>query len=409
MDQALRVLVLTTLFPHRPGEKEGNFVLDQVRALAAKGVDVTVVVAKPWNPVPSLAPEIKRKIDERLYAGERFRVRNAAFFSLPRFALGQKAYDFARQGMLPAIDLLGDFDVVHAHGFLMGSVAVYFSQRANIPSIVTIHGIETRSHFDDTENKRQRITEVLERADRVVLVGSPLFEYCRKYTSHVENFTVVGNGCTLYPDLKPSSRIPRRKALRVVAVSNYEESKGFDLLVEAVANPELRDELELVLVGEGDGFRKLRTHAREKGFGNFIHFTGLLSHREALEEVLAGDIFCLPSWREAFGIMYAEAMALGKLTMGCSGQGPSDFIRHLETGYLMASGNTKAVMEGLRWALHHPEAAKEIATRGQEYAVTSLTWEANASRMMEVYENIIQRRKQRRVPGAAADDRTATA
>ena len=45
------MLVLTTLFPHQPGEKEGNFILDQVRVLAEQGADVTVLVAKPWIPV----------------------------------------------------------------------------------------------------------------------------------------------------------------------------------------------------------------------------------------------------------------------------------------------------------------------------------------------------------------------
>jgi glycosyltransferase involved in cell wall biosynthesis len=408
MDQAPRVLVLTTLFPHRPGEKEGNFVLDQVRALAAKGADVTVVVAKPWVPFRSLAPGKKRKIDVGIYAGEGFRVCNAAFFSLPRFALGEKAYDFARQGVLPAIDLLGDFDVVHAHGFLMGSVAVSASHLANVPSIVTIHGIETRTHFDDTENKRKRIAEVLEQADQVVLVGSPLIDYCKKYVSHANNFTVVGNGCTLYPDLKPSSRIPRRKAQRVVAVSNYEESKGFDLLVEAIANPEVRAKLELVLVGEGDRFRRLQSHAQEMGIGDSVHFTGLLSHREAMEEVLAGDIFCLPSWREAFGIMYAEAMALGKLTMGCRGQGPADFIRHLETGYLMEPGDTKSVVEGLCWAVQHPEAAMEVARLGREFALTALTWDANAAKMLALCESVIQKRKQR-LAVEKNRDRTASA
>ncbi len=108
---------------------------------------------------------------------------------------------------------------------------------------------------------------------------------------------------------------------------------------------------------------------------------------------MAGDIFCLPSWREAFGIMYAEAMTIGKLTMGCRGQGPSDFIRHLETGYLMPPGKTESVAEALRWAMEHPDCAREIANRGQVYALKSLTWDANAARMLEIYRSLMRERQ----------------
>ena len=392
MDRGLRVLVLTTLFPHHPGEKEGNFVLDQVRALAKQKADVTVLVARPWNPLPFLAPKNKRNIDESVYAEESFRVRNTNYFSLPRFALGVGAYKHAAGVFLKAADIAREwqFDVVHAHGFLMG----YVANSLEAPSVITIHGIETDPRFDDTDGKREKLEEVLNRADQVVLVGSPLIEHCKKYASRTDHFTVVGNGCTVHPDLQPSQNIPRRRPQRVVAVSNYEESKGFDLLVEALADGGLQNQFELVIVGGGGGFKRLKDRVRELGVDGSVHFTGLLSHQDALAEVMAADIFCLPSWREAFGIMYAEAMTLGKLAMGCQGQGPSDFIRHKETGYLMEPGSTSAVIEALRWAIEHPEDASRAARAGQEYALHNLTWDANASRMMEVFREAISARTQ---------------
>lgn len=400
MERGLRVLVLTTLFPHRPGEKEGNFILDQVRALAEQGANVTVLVARPLHPFPFLAPINKRRINLQSYAGERFRLRNARYFSLPRFALGEKAYDFARAGLIPEIRAIAQqekLNVVHAHGFLMGYVGVHVGQAWNVPSVVTIHGIETHSRFDNTEGKRRKIMEVLENSGRVLLVGSPLLEHCRKYTKKNE-FSVVGNGFTLYPDIQPSQRIARRKPVRVAAVSNHEESKGFDLLVEAIANEGLREKIEVVIVGGGAGFKKVRERVHELGLQGSAHFTGLLPHREALAEVLAADVFCLPSWREAYGIMYAEAMGLGKFTIGCKGQGPSDFIRHLETGYLLEPGSTGAVVEALKWVMEQPERAKDIARRGQEYALHSLTWDANATKLRTIYDELISEESTVREP-----------
>lgn len=394
MHDPLRLLVLSPLFPRSPGEKEGNFVLDQVRALAAQRAEICVVVPHPWSPpvISTLFGVNKQPVDIERYAGESFHVVNASYFSLPRYRLGHYAAYFAARGVVPVIRSRArqhPFDIIHAHGFPMGQVAKQAASELHIPYVLTIHGIETAPRFDDTEAKRRQIASAIENAARVILVGSPLLDYCRRYTANIENCVVIGNGFTVYDDLQPSTRIPRRKLLRVVATSNYAESKGFELIVEALAAHDLRDKFELVAVGGGEGFSRVRRRAQELGVADSVHCTGLLSHRDALNEVLAGDIFCLPSWREAYGIMYAEAMALGKLAIGCEGQGPSDFIRNRENGLLIAPRSAEAVAESLRFAVADSNGAKRIADRGCETALTSLTWSHNAARILSLYGNLL--------------------
>jgi glycosyltransferase involved in cell wall biosynthesis len=196
--------------------------------------------------------------------------------------------------------------------------------------------------------------------------------------------------------------MPRKRPIRVVAVSRYEPSKGFELLVQGIAllEPEMRDLIEIVVVGSGDGFRRVLLSANEFGLSSQFHCIGALSHPEAMSEVLASDIFCLPSWREAFGIMYAEAMSLGKFTMGCDGQGPSDFIRHLETGYLMAPRSIKAVTEAVRWAVSHLEERARIAEAGRTFAHGHLTWEQNAARIVHIYRELLSTRTRAEQTGA---------
>jgi glycosyltransferase involved in cell wall biosynthesis len=111
-------------------------------------------------------------------------------------------------------------------------------------------------------------------------------------------------------------------------------------------------------------------------------------HRETMAEILAGDVFCLPSWREAFGIMYAEAMSLGKFTIGCRGQGPSDFIQHLETGYLVEPRSSTSVADALRWVVDNPRHAKSVAERGKTYALGNLTWKQNVTKILSLYRSL---------------------
>ena len=391
----IRVLVLTSLFPPRPGEKQGNFVLDQVRALASKGADVTVLVARAWIPPvlqSALSPD-KLPLDLRHYAAEPFRAMNATFFSLPRYALGTQAAKFVLHLVTAIRKIHADqgIDVIHAHGVTLGYAAVAASAELGIPAVISLHGIETSPRFDNSQAKRDQIGRMLEQADKVVLVGSPLSEYIRRFTAKTHYCVVAGNGFTPYSDLVASTRIPRNHPVRVVSVSSYEPSKGFELLVEGVASlePSIRDQIEVVLVGGGEAFREVLAKANECGLSGQVHHLGALGHSEAMSEVLASDIFCLPSWREAFGIMYAEAMSLGKFTIGCEGQGPSDFIGHLETGYLMAPRSIKAVTEALSWAVLHPDERQRIAEAGRTFAWRHLTWEQNAARIIDIYRGLL--------------------
>jgi len=402
----IRVLVLTSLFPPRPGEKQGNFVLDQVRALASQSADVTVLVSQPWLPplLRTAVNESKCPIDVSHYAGEPFRIVNASFFSLPRYALGTGAAKFITN-LVPAIRKIyaaEGIDIIHAHGIPLGHAAVTAAAELAIASVVSVHGIETSPRFDNSPAKRDQIGRMLERVDRVVLVGSPLLEYIRRFTTKADHCVVVGNGFTSYRNLVPSTRIPRQRPVRLIAASRYEPSKGFELLLEGAAllEPEVRERIEIVLVGGGDAFQRVMARACEVGLSGQVHHLGVLSHQEAMSEVLASDVFCLPSWREAFGIMYAEAMSLGKFTIGCEGQGPSDFIRHLETGYLIAPRSIKAVTEGLRWTVLHSQERNRIAEAGRTFACGHLTWHQNAAKIANIYRELLTNKTRAEQTGA---------
>ncbi|HWR34483.1 MAG TPA: glycosyltransferase [Clostridia bacterium] len=416
MSDALNILVLTTMFPHRPGDKDGNFIHDQVCELAAMDARVTVLVCKPRLPraLGLLANPLKRDVDPAVYAGSKFQVKTANYFSLPRYALGTKAARFTCSGVMPSVRSICSAQrtqLIHAHGITLGHVAIEASSELGIPSIVTMHGIDTTPRITSTAAKRRQIGSMLAAVGRVVLVGSPLTEYYSQFVSNTKNFIVVGNGFRIYPGLQPSALIPRVEQTRVVAVSHLFPEKGFDVLIRGLALLRARGypSVEAVLVGEGPERPMLELLARELNLADRVHFTGALAHPEAESEVMAGDIFCLPSWREAFGIMYAEAMALGKLVIGCRGQGPSDFITHRDTGYLLEPQSPESVADALAWAISNPEAARDAAFRGREYAHRRLTWRNNAETMHHLYNELITSFPARQADGESACHRTSNA
>lgn len=402
-DNELSLLVLTSLFPVRPGGKLGNFVFEQVRELA-RLTPVHVVVTRAWLP-RALAERIpdKASVDCSAYRDERFTVETLRYFSLPKYRLGTLAAGFIRAGVLPRLRLLvrkRGMQVIHAHGTACGFAAQALRREFGIPYVVTIHGQEDSPAFADTEAKRRQIGTMLDEADRVVLVGSPLRSFVAGFASRTDNFTVVPNGFRIFEPLEPSARFPKR-AFRIVTAANLDTNKGIDLLLRAVADciKVTGKKMEVVVVGDGPQRGTLQSLARDLDMTDSVHFTGFLSHHDTEAEIFAGDVFCLPAWREAFGVVYLEAMALGRPTIGCRGQGPSDFMVHNESGYLVEPRSAASVSAVLQQILSHPEDAARVAEAGQRKSFAEFTWRHNAEKMLNLFHAVVEHRKEER--GAA--------
>jgi glycosyltransferase involved in cell wall biosynthesis len=108
------------------------------------------------------------------------------------------------------------------------------------------------------------------------------------------------------------------RALHFVSVSNLHEGKGIDLNLEALSRLH-RDGLTnwtYTVIGDGNQRADLQALVHEFGLDSKVEFAGARPHEEIPQYLAAADVFILPSYREAFGIAYLEAMAAGLLVVG---------------------------------------------------------------------------------------------
>jgi glycosyltransferase involved in cell wall biosynthesis len=381
------VLVVTSLFPREPGEKQGNFVLDQVEALADCGVPLTILKVDSWDP---LHLRKQSGLIPSAYSHAPFRMETAQVFSLPRYTLGAFAGPVRLFSLSPILRRLiarDGIQVIHAHGELLAYPVVRLARRMNLGSVITLHGIDPTPRLINSVRKRAQLRQTLEQANAVISVGASLQTYFSQFVDSTHNFSVVPNGFRIQQGVSASGRVPRRHPLRIVVVSNLHPNKGIDLSLRALAASVGKLDAEMIIVGGGSEASSLRALARELRIEERVTFTGPLSHPEAQSEIMAGDIFCLPSWREAFGVAYLEAMALGKFTIGCRGQGPSDFIQHLKTGFLVEPRSVQSVADAFEWYMSHPQEAQAIARAAIPAATEGFTWKRNAARIIEIYQS----------------------
>ena len=146
--------------------------------------------------------------------------------------------------------------------------------------------------------------------------------------------------------------------------------------------------LKYVIVGDGDRERYLKELTIELGLERNVVFAGRQSHDMVMRYIAGSDIFVLPSWDEAFGVVYVEAMAHGKPIIACEGEGIADFVKDKKTGILVKPKDIESLTNGIEYLVKNPLIAKKIGQSGKELVYSSFTWGNNAKQYLNIYKEL---------------------
>jgi len=154
-------------------------------------------------------------------------------------------------------------------------------------------------------------SSLLRGADRIVAVSPDLARALARAGVHRSRLAVIPPGCDGVPHVSRHARGARGNALRVLAVANWSPSKGIATLVAAAAQVPL---VHLDLVGDtGRGAYRdaVLARIRSNGLATRVVVHGALNERALARRYAAADVFALPTEREGYGIVFAEALAHG--------------------------------------------------------------------------------------------------
>lgn len=394
----MRISVATPWFPNKRDGWPGRFVSDSTTALARAGAQISTSVFRAW------APKYLERYGSREHRGKIVRadfpdierLRTVKYFTAPGDAirpLTNILLDRAIEAALIEDCHYFQPDVIHVHTELLAPAAVKVGASLNLPVIVTIHGENTNKNYIRSRLQAERFRVALSRADRIVIVGEPLRAFVGQLAGREDHIVCIWNGVEP-PNTKRQVPDPDVEPLRLVCVANLNEGKGVDLLIEALARlgpmPNSRaGEWLLSIIGDGPLRSQLQKQAKAAGLDVKISFEGTMTNVEVFDQLLSADIFVLPSYREAFGVAYVEAMASGLLTIGIEGQGPSQFIENNHTGFLVKARDVTSLELALRKILaDQARKWRTIAAAGADFARSTCSWDAHAKHLLEVCRSV---------------------
>jgi len=165
-------------------------------------------------------------------------------------------------------------------------------------------------------------------------------------------------------------------------VGRISPEKGLDALAANYAALRARrDDVHLVVVGEGPYDERLRELAPEASF------LGLKTGAELAAIYASADVFLFPGHAETFGQTVLEAAAAGLPAVVNAGSGTEDAMIRDVTALSVAPGDSRGFVAAVERLLDDPDLYARMSIAARRYAL-SRTWPATFERLADAYRTI---------------------
>lgn len=156
---------------------------------------------------------------------------------------------------------------------------------------------------------------------------------------------------------------------RFAFVGSLYELKNVDITLRALHKAMAGKEYTFDIVGSGAENDNLHRLVDELGMGDHVVFHGQMKRDDAQAVVRNADCFVMVSSREAFGLVYVEAMAKGCIVIGTKGQGIDGIVTHGENGFLCKARDVDGLAEVINQIVTLPQdKMKQISSKAVETA-----------------------------------------
>ncbi len=298
----------------------------------------------------------------------------------------------------------GNFDLIHAHDWLVGDAAIALKHHFKLPLIVTIHATEYGRHNGlHTETQRYIASKegtLVYNAWRVIVCSDYMrHELQRVFHTPWDKMDVVYNGIRPEkkqrdPDFDHQSFRRRfandnEKILYYVGRMTYE--KGISVLLNAAAKVfwELEGKAKLVIIGGGSTYH-LQTQAWHLGIWNKCYFTGFMSDEDLDKFQTVADCAVFPSLYEPFGIVALESFAAKVPVVVSDTGGLPEVVHHTKTGIVTHANNSDSLAWGILEVLRNPSYAKWLVDNAYEDLEKRFSWPKLAKQTEQVYQVVTQ-------------------
>ncbi len=251
------------------------------------------------------------------------------------------------------------FNVLHFHEPWVPMLSRQILSRSRSVNVATFHAKlpETIMTRTLTRVVTPYTKSVLKYIHEYTAVSDAAKDFLSSLTN--EPVHIIPNGIDLTQYKTPRTR-PVNAPKQILFIGRLEKRKGVAYLLKAFAAfAGSRDDVELLIGGDGTDREKLELLRDELGIHDHVRFLGYISDDEKHRLLRSVDVFCSPAlYGESFGIVLLEAMASGAPTVAGNNPGYATVMRGLGSVSLVDPKDTTEFANRLRLMIDEPELGK---------------------------------------------------
>ena len=391
-DFLMKILMLTWEYPPRIVGGIARVVHDLSKRLIKDGHEVTVVTYRDSADVP----EYENDKGVNVYRVDNYMIHPNNFIDWIlqlNFNLVSKATEI--------INKEGDFDVIHAHDWLVANAAKTLKNAYGIPVVATIHATEAGRNsgiHNDTQRYINDTEWMLTYEASEVIVNSNYMknELQRLFGLPYEKINVIPNGVNLsnFAGVERDYNFRRQYAMDnekiILFVGRLVYEKGVQHLIAAM--PKILSnyhDAKLIISGRGGMMDELRQEASNLGLNNKIYFTGYLDSKQVQKMYKCADVAVFPSTYEPFGIVALESMLAGVPTVVSDVGGLDEIITHGVDGMKAYAGNANSIADSVTALLYDHQLASNVSKKARQKVKEQFNWEKIAQDTYFTYEKAV--------------------
>lgn len=292
-----------------------------------------------------------------------------------------------------ALRITGNADLLHLHITIKGSVArkwflTRLARLLGIPVVLHVHAAGFPEFYSSISPFFQKQTRWLfQNVDRCVVLGERFRSYFIESLGVApEKIVVLYNGVPRQKK-KPVSRSP--KLFQLLFIGNLIERKGVPELLEALADPTLKDiGWHATLAGGGD-IELYQNKATELGLLDRLSFAGWVDRAQLEELIVNADAMVLPSHDEGLPLAILESLAHGIPVVTTPVGSIPEVLSHEETVLLVQPGSVKDLARELQRIMSDDDLREKLSANGHSLIEDSLCLEAVVEKLSVVYAECI--------------------
>jgi len=187
----------------------------------------------------------------------------------------------------------------------------------------------------------------------------------------------------------------------LLSVGRLQRRKGHDMTLRALAllreqasQPnEMTPKVHYAIVGDGQERERLERLAVQCGVGDRVTFLGEVPADHLPAWYAASDVFVMPNRVddgdiEGFGIVFLEAAATARPTIGGESGGVPEAIERNETGLLVDGADPRSIAEAIHVLARAPRLRTRLGNAGRDRVLQRFTWARAAQQIADLHDRV---------------------